>query len=684
MSYHYSREPGEQGTIHTVDGAAQGVALAILFQSGRPPLRACLQLGSAIADILTIAEEDRAVHGDIKPEDVTVLANGAVALGGFGNSRSSTRAPEDRPEGPLTDVFGLGVVLHSLLSNKPLSMLPRDPDAHDSAVVKRVMEMDFGGLEGKRWMDDARRFLCSVMAYDPQERPAPLDAANVLARIAEQAPGTDLETWAAKTLRQQGAPVTTPQEEPEEALGGPRSLSAPMPRGQALETRQAPASKGQTTQMWTRERLAAFIDEDDEDDEMDREPPARPPAAPPQEQLPGPTPARPISGGWGKDQPSLSWNPADLPAQPQARSPEPIARPNTGRRGEPLPGLEPPPAAPERAQVVGASELPRHDPPPPQQGPPPPPPQQGPPPPPPPPQQGPPPPPPPARPPAPPRARPPAPPPAPPRPPPLSAPARPAAAPSPPPKPESPRGRPPTGRQPGRVTSAAATPAPPPIAWSPEAEAAEEKTSSSLPYMLIAAAVFFFLCLGIPAITALAYAITADKTERGAPIVQTTGEDPAERGRDPVVQDTASGADKPEPLPTQEPEPAPAPTPVTKAPTRVENTTKTSSSSSGGGTSKTTRVSKTPEPEPEPEPAAVVLPGAGYEVKISLPSKKRASIRCGDGQSSKFSSAVRMDFKGTVTCVLEADGARGAVTMTSGGHMRCGITSEDIFCSGPS
>ena len=235
------------------------------------------------------------------------------------------------------------------------------------------------------------------------------------------------------------------------------------------------------------------------------------------------------------------------------------------------------------------------------------------------------------------------------------------------------------------MTSATAAPTPPPVAWSPEEEQApEEKTSSPLPYVLIAAGVFFFLCLGIPAIAALTYTITTDRTERGAPIVQATGEDPAERGRDPGVQDTESGADKPAPLPVEEPEPEPKPAPA--APTRVENTTKTGSSSSGGGTSTTTRIPKTPKPkpEPEPEPAAVVLPGAGYEVKISLPAKKKASIRCGDGQASKFSRAVRMDFKGTVTCVLEADGARGAVTLTSGGHVRCGVTGEDIFCSGPS
>ena len=163
MSYHYSRDPGEQGTIHTVDGTAPGVDLATLLQSGRPPLRACLQIGSAIADILTIAEEDRAVHGDIKPGDVTIRANGAVTVDGFGYSRRSTRAPEGRPDGSLTDVFGLGVVMHSLLSDQSLGMLPRDPDAHDDAVVDRVMEMDFGDLEGKRWLDDARRFLLSLI-----------------------------------------------------------------------------------------------------------------------------------------------------------------------------------------------------------------------------------------------------------------------------------------------------------------------------------------------------------------------------------------------------------------------------------------------------------------------------------------------------------------------------------------
>lgn len=79
-----------------------------------------------------------------------------------------------------------------------------------------------------------------------------------------------------------------------------------------------------------------------------------------------------------------------------------------------------------------------------------------------------------------------------------------------------------------------------------------------------------------------------------------------------------------------------------------------------------------------------MLPGSSYEVKVSLPSKKKASLRCGDGQGTKFSSAVRLDFKGTVTCVVEADGARGAFTVSSGGRVSCGITGQDIFCSGPS
>ena len=212
------------------------------------------------------------------------------------------------------------------------------------------------------------------------------------------------------------------------------------------------------------------------------------------------------------------------------------------------------------------------------------------------------------------------------------------------------------------------------------------------------------LCLGTSGVAGIVYWFTMDDTERGSPIVYADpDEDPHERKSEAVL-DTGTAA-KPEPLPVDEPEPEPEPEPrkepePKKQPEPRKTTGSTSGStsgssgsrtsgststgsSSGSRTGNTTSTASTPK-APEPEPEAIVLPGASYEVKISLPSKKKATLRCGDGQSTKFSSAVRMDFKGTVTCVVEADGARGAVTVSKGGRVSCGITGEDIFCSGPS
>ena len=85
--YHYTREAGADGTILTTPGEAQGVDLATLLDRQRPPLKVCLEIGSAVADILTIAEEDQAVHGDIKPGNVLIEANGAISVAGWGVTR---------------------------------------------------------------------------------------------------------------------------------------------------------------------------------------------------------------------------------------------------------------------------------------------------------------------------------------------------------------------------------------------------------------------------------------------------------------------------------------------------------------------------------------------------------------------------------------------------------------------
>ena len=72
MSWYYTREPGQMGEVFTDEGTPEGVLLSEVLRTGPLPLRAGLELIAAMADILTIAEEDQAVHGDLKPGTVRV------------------------------------------------------------------------------------------------------------------------------------------------------------------------------------------------------------------------------------------------------------------------------------------------------------------------------------------------------------------------------------------------------------------------------------------------------------------------------------------------------------------------------------------------------------------------------------------------------------------------------------
>ncbi|MCP4808241.1 MAG: hypothetical protein GY884_23085 [Proteobacteria bacterium] len=609
MSWYYTREAGAEGTILTDDGEAAGTPLADLLDQGRPPLKACLEIGSAIADILTIAEEDEVVHGDIKPGFVKVDATGAVRLDGFGQPRRTTRAPEGRPDGPATDVFGLGVVLHSLMSDEPLGRLPRDPDAHDDAVVGRVMSMDFSSVQGRRWLEDVQRFLCQVLAYDTEDRPEPLDAANVLAVVAEQCPGAGLQEWAARMLRRSGAPAPQAKAAHED-LAGASGIRAPLPRGNTgqfkAKERQAPSSRGESTQMWSRERIAAMIAEEDEEWER--------------EQL---EPARPVGGGRrGAPAPrsAPSWGEEDL------AGPTPVGferpQPEAPRREQPR--------APRAAQPAA------------------------------------------------------------PRPP----------APRPPAQPQAPAApRPPAPRPP------VAQPAPPaqPVAWSPQQPPppppapSETGGDNTLKYVAIAVGVLVLLCMGLSAVGGVAYYVLQPQT---GDIVQPQPVS-AEDDR-PSLQDLEDRFDSAEPDPVDanvEPEPEPpkpaasttkstgssskssgSPSKSTGSSTKTTNSSgssskSTSSSSSGSSSSKTaTSV---------PTEAATAAVGSKYEAKISVAAPDKVTIRCGDGQTTKFAGAVRLQFAGTVSCFLQQGDTRGVVVVTGAGQYICSSSGGEFLCNGP-
>lgn len=625
MSYHYVREPGEEGNIITNEGEGKGLDLATLLSGGRPPLRVAIEIGSALADILTIAEEDKAIHGDIKPANVRVDANGAVSLDGFGQVRRTTRAPEGKPVSHQTDVFGLGVILHSILSTEPLGLMPRDAEGHDGAVVDRVLSMDFTEVEGKRWVEDVRRFLCLILAYEPTERPAPLDAANVLAQVAGQCPGQSLGQWAARAVPAAGgqAPERRPAAPVFEDLGGPEARSGPLSKGSSgafqKNNRQAPSAKGESTAFFSKAKIAAMLsDEDDESDEAP--PPPRPalqapaggrggrkgPAAAPVEDLGGPSASRfaspePIQRKdafteeeffGGDDIPTT--RPAQQPAgSPFARSggaappPTPTSSPFAG------PGFQ------ISGPVVGAEQ----------------------------------------------------------------------AEPT-PDEDEAPK----PSRTKWIVLGVAAlffgctgllgaggaawwyfqgrTDAPEasdPVAA--EAPVAEEEAEA-------------------PPAEEAPQRPSTDKDDTGGPAKEAPSA-PVEAAPPPAPV-------KAEP-PKSEPPKTEARSSGGSATASGDATRKTAPSSggkaSGGGTRKTD-----PAPAPTPAPAPAVTEGP-YEVKVALMgSTSKAAVSCGDGQSRKFSGTTRMIFTGTVSCRIEADGKKGAFTATREGSVTCSPGASDLSC----
>ncbi|MGB0639452.1 MAG: hypothetical protein ACPGTU_08970 [Myxococcota bacterium] len=325
MNWYYTREPGSQGQILNDEGNPPGTPLSKLLQHGVLPIGVALEVIACLAEILTIAEEDNAVHGDIKPGDVFVAANGSVSLEGYGTQRNGGRAPEERPQGASTDVYGLGIVLHAALSNAPMGAVPKDRDGHDDAIVDRLLAIDWSDMDDLKGRDPVIHFLCSMLAYEPRERPAALDVANILSEVSAQLGGTSVEQWAKTTISAQASgSSSTPTVE--EVLSGPAELGRVFNKtGQYSRRRQSAAAKGECTAFWSRDKIDAMLDEGADhlgDSQMfsrehsSRKPPIVPEAEPPRvirsapSSMPKPSDVYPDEIPWSPDA-TISGRPDD-------------------------------------------------------------------------------------------------------------------------------------------------------------------------------------------------------------------------------------------------------------------------------------------------------------------------------------------------------------------------------------
>lgn len=224
MSLTYIREYREDGGIYSEPDAQPGRVLTELLDKSPPPLRACLEIGAAIADILAIAQEDGKTHGDPKIGMVRIDSEGNVAVTDFKPSRRTTRAPEPSPLHPESNIYGLGVILHSLLSPESFGRVPKTEREHNEAVAEKVMRYNFDEAEGQAWLGELKEFICSMMAYSSEARPSPDEVADVLGNAADSLEGLPLDVWAERACTDSTAARGRVEKAPEEELEGVRTL----------------------------------------------------------------------------------------------------------------------------------------------------------------------------------------------------------------------------------------------------------------------------------------------------------------------------------------------------------------------------------------------------------------------------------------------------------------------------
>jgi len=134
------------------------------------------ETGQQLAEALAYAHERDVTHGDLRPHNVVVGAEGRVAIVDFRVSRAIQDAlgidpPRSRPPGeedaPPADLFGLGCVLYQMLAGMP-------PFAQRGSTQMRELPGDVP--------DDLAGLTRSLLHPDPAKRPG--SAAEVAGRLA--------------------------------------------------------------------------------------------------------------------------------------------------------------------------------------------------------------------------------------------------------------------------------------------------------------------------------------------------------------------------------------------------------------------------------------------------------------------------------------------------------------------
>ena len=168
-----------------------GGTLADRLEAGRLDVGFALASGARVASALAAAHEDAIIHGDVKPANVLLSAEGEAFLGDFGVSRlvgerttqafltPGFAAPElllGQMHAP-SDVWALGATLFALLAGAP----PR----RQARSTVPFHEQVYGELRSRSVPDRLSRLIGATVAEDPSRRPEARLLAEELRRVGE-------------------------------------------------------------------------------------------------------------------------------------------------------------------------------------------------------------------------------------------------------------------------------------------------------------------------------------------------------------------------------------------------------------------------------------------------------------------------------------------------------------------